>query len=147
MSGKRGIGSLLIVLIIVAVIVGLYYYNANISGAVSKLPAECIANPELAGWDNATIRSKIGFASFGDVDIKCNKYSVPEGCEGWKVAGSTQSICVWNRECGNGVIDSSKGEQCEGNDKFGGKTCADYGKANGNLVCRVDCKVDISHCY
>jgi len=149
MVSKRGIGSLWIVLIVaVLAIGGWYYYNStNISGAgTNVLPSKCVANPELAGLDDATIRLKTELANFEDVSTRCDKYSVSTECEDWRVAGSTESICVWDKSCGDGVIDAYMGEQCEGTSNFGERTCATYGFANGKLNCRFDCKVDLTDC-
>ena len=147
MVSKRGIGSLWVVVIVAVVAVGgwyLYNSSSNISGAGTNVaPTQCIANPELAGWDDVQF-AKIGAANFAQLNSMCNEKLVSIACGGVTIPGSSLKACVWNVKCGNGVIDADL-EQCEGAN-LGGKTCADYGFAGGVLRCRNDCKADLSDC-
>ncbi len=48
--------------------------------------------------------------------------------------------------CGNGVIDHSLGEQCDGAD-VGYGTCAGSGFPGGDIGCTSDCRLDTSTCH
>ena len=48
--------------------------------------------------------------------------------------------------CGNGTIEASLGEECDGS-ALGGRTCANFPPTTeGNLVCSSSCKFDKSGC-
>ena len=47
--------------------------------------------------------------------------------------------------CGNGVVDSSKGEQCDGSN-LNGKSCTSLGNFQGELACQPNCIFDTGKC-
>jgi hypothetical protein len=53
-----------------------------------------------------------------------------------------------SRRCGNGVVEPSYGEDCDGSD-LGGKSCADYLPyfSSGQLRCNSKCETDRSDCH
>lgn len=150
MIGKEGLGnfSLVVVVIVVfAVVLGsINYYNISISGAGAKDNLiRCVVNPTLANLNSSALELGTGgYKSLEAVNEKCNRYMLSGKCEGWRIS-SSQSICVWNSNCGDSVINQPM-EQCDGFN-LGAKTCADYGYKNGTLSCRGDCKVSLSRCY
>ncbi len=47
--------------------------------------------------------------------------------------------------CGDGAIDASHGEECDGTN-LDNRTCMDFGAAAGTLACSADCRFDFSGC-
>lgn len=48
--------------------------------------------------------------------------------------------------CGDGIVNSSIGEQCESS-QLNGQTCTSLGHPNGDLSCDSSCQYDVSGCY
>jgi Regulator of chromosome condensation (RCC1) repeat len=55
------------------------------------------------------------------------------------------SECQDSGQCGDGVIQSSFTEECDG-DKLGGNSCSSLGYHDGEILCKSDCFLDISDC-
>lgn len=62
------------------------------------------------------------------------------------IVGSALEVQVTRTKyCGNGVLDDSIGEQCDGSD-LGPATCASLGRSGGTLACGSTCEFDTSGC-
>ncbi len=56
-----------------------------------------------------------------------------------------KSACVAVGRCGDGIIQYSEGEECDGSN-FGNATCLDEGYSAGELACDDSCKLIIDGC-
>ncbi len=56
------------------------------------------------------------------------------------------SGCTPEKRCGNGVLEPSFGEVCDGSDLGPGADCVSLGYAGGTLACNAQCGYDITGC-
>lgn len=59
--------------------------------------------------------------------------------------GAARSLVARRQWCGDGTLETSHGEECDGAD-FGGQTCESLRHASGQPRCTADCKLDVSGC-
>jgi len=87
-----------------------------------------------------------GICEEGEDPLNC-----PEDCsgpycgDGVCSTDESAATCPEDCYCGNGSLERSDGEECDGQD-LGGLTCMDFNCEGGILSCTLSCRLDVTHC-
>jgi len=130
----------------ILVVVGWLGVLALGAGCPSPLPDVVAVGSGESGVDE-TGEAETGEAESGEVEPACGNGIVESGelCDDEGESTTCDADCTLV-DCGDGVINMTAGEECDGDDLAAG-TCEGLGFDVGVLACGAECSYDVNECH
>jgi alpha-tubulin suppressor-like RCC1 family protein len=143
MMEKRS--QLIIVVVVVAIFIGLYFYSSSVQ--FSPLSRDSVLRSGIGSNVESVAKKDVSRKPVAALEDPCRACGGDFGGSCPSGHACQNGCCVeipTPAFCGNGIKEA--GEECDGNGPRP-VSCQDWGYPYGNVVCADDCTIDFSDCY